>query len=161
MFYPPEGLCRAEPKGGPIVFTMFYFGIGNVYWTFDLQTVFCSFETLKIFYPPEGLCRAEAEMCPIVFYLCFIARRDSARQIPKEVQLFLLMSYFVLGNVHWTFNLQTEIRLFRTLKMFYPPKELCKAEPNGVHFILFPFYWVREGCLTLSIYVRKFAVLKS
>ena len=29
MFYPPEGLCRAEPEGGPIVFTFDFIGVGN------------------------------------------------------------------------------------------------------------------------------------
>ena len=68
---------------------------------------------LLMFYPPKG-----TEGGPIVFtyglspegnrrrsncfYLCFIPQRESAKQIPKEVQLFLLMSYFVLGNVYWT-----------------------------------------------------------
>ena len=29
MFYPPEGLCRAEPERGPIVFTYVLFGVGR------------------------------------------------------------------------------------------------------------------------------------
>ena len=29
MFYPPEGLCRAEPERGPIVFTYDLFGYSN------------------------------------------------------------------------------------------------------------------------------------
>ena len=33
--------------------------------------------------------------------------------------MFLLMSYFVLGNVYWTFNLQAVFCLFENLKMFY------------------------------------------
>ena len=44
---------------------------------------------------------------------------ESPEGIPKEVQLFLLMSYFVLGNVYWTFNLLLKKRLFGTFKMFY------------------------------------------
>ena len=48
------------------------FGLGNVYWTFNLHAVFCLFETLKMFYPPEGLCAAEPERGPIVFTLHFI-----------------------------------------------------------------------------------------
>ena len=35
------------------------------------------------------------------------------------VQLFLLMYYFVLGNVYWTLNLQAVSCLFGTSKMFY------------------------------------------
>ena len=85
---------------------MSYFGLGNVYWTFNLLAVFRLFEIFKIFIP----------------------RMDSAKQIPKEVQLFLLMSYFVLGNVYWTFNLQAVFRVFETLKMFYPPKGRLLAD---------------------------------
>ena len=40
-------------------------------------------------------------------------------QTPVGVQLFLLMYYFVLGNVYWTLNLQAVFRVFETLKMFY------------------------------------------
>ena len=40
------------------------FGLGNVYWTFNLQAVFCLFETLKMFYPSKGLCEAEPEWGP-------------------------------------------------------------------------------------------------
>ena len=81
--------------------------------------------------------------------MVFIPRRDSAKQIPKEVQLFLLMSYFGLGNVYWTFNLLAVFCHFESLKMFYPPKGLYKAEPNGVHFDSFHFIVYEKGCLDL------------
>ena len=29
MFYPPEGLCWAEPERGPIVFTLHFIGVGR------------------------------------------------------------------------------------------------------------------------------------
>ena len=29
MFYPPVGLCGAEPEGGPIVFTLDFIGVGK------------------------------------------------------------------------------------------------------------------------------------
>ena len=29
MFYPLEGLCGAEPEGGPIVFTFHFIGVGK------------------------------------------------------------------------------------------------------------------------------------
>ena len=29
MFYPPEGLCCAEPERGPIVFTLHFIGVGR------------------------------------------------------------------------------------------------------------------------------------
>ena len=51
MLYPPEGLCASIiPKVVQLFFTHVLFGLGNVYWTFNLQTVFCLFENLKMFY---------------------------------------------------------------------------------------------------------------
>ena len=72
---------------------MSYFGLGNVYWTFNLLAVFCLFENLKMFYPPEGLC---------------------ASIVPKMVQLFFTYVLFGLGNVYWTFNLQAVFAFLRT-----------------------------------------------
>ena len=55
---------------------MSYFVLGNVYWTFNLLTVFCLFETLKMFYPPKELCKADTEGGPIVFtYVLFCVRK--------------------------------------------------------------------------------------
>ena len=65
MFYPPEGLCRAEPERGPIVFTYVLLCRKGSQFT-------GGFLTLKMFYPPEGLCAAEPERGPIVFTLHFI-----------------------------------------------------------------------------------------
>ena len=42
-------------------------------------------------------------------------------------------------------NLQLETHLFEILKMFYPPKGLCEAEPNGVHLILSILLCLRKG----------------
>ena len=64
-------------------------------------------------YPPKGICKADT----------------------KEVQLFLPMSYFVLGNVYLTFNLQTEICRFEILKMLYPPEGAAKAVTDGVPIV--------------------------
>ena len=69
MFYPPEGLCGAEPEGGPIVFTLDFIGVGKGTGGFKPPNIGGLFENLKMFYPLEGLC---------------------AEQSPKVVQLFLL-----------------------------------------------------------------------
>ena len=53
------------------------------------------------------------------------------------------------------------IRLFEILKMFYPPKGLCKAEPNGIHLTVFPFYCVRKGFLHFQNFHFTSAFLKS
>ena len=56
MFYRPKGLCKADTEGGLIVFTnMSYFLLGNVYWTFNLKTVFCLFGTIKMLYGLNGM----------------------------------------------------------------------------------------------------------
>ena len=68
--------------------------------------------------------------------------------MPKEVQLFLLMSYFGLGNVYWTFNLLAVFCLFENLKMFYPPKGLCKADTEGGPIVFtYVLFWVRKRIL--------------
>ena len=52
---------------------MSYFGLGKVYWTFNLPTVFCLFETLKMFYLPKGRLLADSCRGPIVFtYVLFL-----------------------------------------------------------------------------------------
>ena len=71
MFYPPEGLCGAEPEGGPIVFSFHFIGVGKGT-GLNFELVIRLFETSKMFYPPEGLCRAEPEGGPIVFTFDFI-----------------------------------------------------------------------------------------
>ena len=51
-------------------------GVGNDTGGFNLQTVFCLFETLKMFYPPKGICEADTEGGPIVFtYVLFWVRK--------------------------------------------------------------------------------------
>ena len=72
MFYPPEGLCGAEPEGGPIVFILDFIRVGKGTGGLNFELVIRLFETSKMFYPPEGLCRAEPERGPIVFTLHFI-----------------------------------------------------------------------------------------
>ena len=65
MFYPPEGLCRAEPERGPIVFTYVFLCRKGFQFT-------DGFLTLKMFYTPEGLCRVEPEGGLSVFTFDFI-----------------------------------------------------------------------------------------
>ena len=105
-----------------------------------------------MFYPPKGVCKADTEGGPIVFtYVLFWLRkrildfqRNSAKQIPKKVQLFLLMSYFVLGNVYRTFNLQTVFCLFRPWKCFIPKWTLQSIAHWGP-FLFFSFFSIYCG----------------
>ena len=52
---------------------MSYFGLGNVYWTFNLQPVFCLFETSPMFYLVDGWDGLDGldghEKCPLNFFI--------------------------------------------------------------------------------------------
>ena len=146
MFYPPKGLCKADTEGGPIVFTYILFCARKRILEFQFCIGYPPFWDPPNVLSPGGTLQSRARKGSNCFYFqfywcrkrywgfqnpnfqeaflepwkCFIPRRDSAKQIPKEVQLFLLMSYFVLGNVYWTLNLLTVFRLFKTFKMIYP-----------------------------------------
>ena len=51
-------------------FNMPYFVLGNVYWTFNLQAVFCLFETSPMFYLVDGWDGLEGpEKCPLNFFI--------------------------------------------------------------------------------------------
>jgi len=89
---------------------MSYFVLGNVYWTFNLLSVFFLFETSPIFYPPKGLCKADTEGGPIVFtYVLFCVR--------KHMLDFQFTKCFFL---------------LETSPMFYPPEGSCESRSQGV-----------------------------
>ena len=90
-------------------------------------------------YPPKGICESRSHWPPF----------DS------------LSILLCLRNGFDTFKIPILIGVFEILKMFYPPKGHCKAEPNGVHLTVFPFYCVRKGCLDLSFQNQESAFLKS
>ena len=100
MFYPPKGDVRLYPVGVQLFLLISYFVLGNVYYTLNLLTVFCLFETFKMFYPPKGLCKADTQWGPY------------------DVFPF----YFGVGKGLWKFCFRPIIRLFETLKMFNPPE---------------------------------------
>ena len=53
MFYPPKGRLLADSKGVHLFLLMFYFLLGNVYWTFKKADGICGFWTglkLEMFY---------------------------------------------------------------------------------------------------------------
>ena len=75
-FIPRRDICLQTPVGVQLFLHMYYFALRNVYWTFNLQTLFCLFETLKMFCPPIGLRKADTEGGPIVFtYVLFCVRK--------------------------------------------------------------------------------------
>ena len=67
MFYPPKGLCGAEPARGPVVFTLHFIGVERGTGVSNFALVISLFEKSKMFYPPKGLCGTEPERGPIVF----------------------------------------------------------------------------------------------
>ena len=97
---------------------MSYFVLRNVYWTFNLQPVFCLFETLKMFYPPKGRLLADSCRGPIVFtYVLF--------RVSKTLEAFQSTDSFLQK---------------KSLKMFHSPKGLSEAEPKG-SIQWFFFFW--------------------
>ena len=70
MFYPPEGLCRAEPERGPIVFTYVFLCRKGFQFT-------GGFLTLKMFYlmgrdgtdGTDGTGRDGHQKCPLKFFI--------------------------------------------------------------------------------------------
>ena len=103
MFYPPEGLCGAEPERGPIVFTLHFIGAGRGTGGFNLQAAFCLFEKLKMFYQQEGGCGSSSQ----------------------GVHLFLLYILLVQEEVLGVSKSTLVIRLFGNPPIFYPQKGLC------------------------------------
>ena len=71
--------------------------------TFNLLAEIRRFEILKMLYPPKGRLPADSSRGPIVFTYV-LSPEGTAKAVPKVVQLFLLMFYFGLGNVYWTFR---------------------------------------------------------
>ena len=147
---------------------MSYFGLGNVYWTFNLLVVFCLFDNLEMFYPPKGLCKAENRRRSNCFYLCFIVlgnvywtfnlqgefaflepskcfipQRDSAKQSPKQSPMgsILIFSILLLSEKGiWHFqNHNFQSTFLKSWKCFIPRRDSANAEPNGVHFDSFHF----------------------
>ena len=73
MFYPPEGLCSAEPERGPIVFTLDFIGVDYHTGIFKITTFRRPFWNPENVLSPGGtLRRAEPEGGPIVFTFHFI-----------------------------------------------------------------------------------------
>ena len=134
MFYPPMALCVTEPNWVHLTVFPYYCGWETVLILSKSPFSIGLFEILKLFYPHKGILRSKTQwggvhLTVIPFYCVwegvfwpfvseavirlfkilkmFYTRWECAMQIPKEVQLFLLMSYFVSGNVYWTFKFWT------------------------------------------------------
>ena len=100
MFYPPEGLCRAEPLRGPIVFTYVLFGLGKVYGVSKTHKVQKLIGFLKIFEPRK----------------CFIPRREIRSISSRGPIVFTYVLFWVREGI---LHFQKSIRF---LKIFEPRK---------------------------------------
>ena len=120
MFYLPKGLCESRTQWGPFDVFPFYCVWERVFDSFTSQAGIRLFEILKIFYPPNGAAKAE----------------------PKVVQLFLLMSYFVLGNEYWTLIYRRFFSSLRPWKSFIPRRDFAKQIPKEVQLFLLMSYFV-------------------
>ena len=123
MLYPLKGLCKADTEGGPIVFTYVLFRVRKRILDFQFTGGFLPFWKPANVLSPQGTLQSRYRRRANCFYLCLI----------------------VLGNVYWTLNLPAEICPKEIMKMFDPPKGLCKADTEGGSII----------CTDISFYVRK------
>ena len=56
MFYPPEGLCGAEPERGPIFFTLHFIGVGRGTGGFKFTDGFLPFGKLEnVLFPVKSV----------------------------------------------------------------------------------------------------------
>ena len=107
MLYPPKGLCKAEPNG--VHFDSFHFIVSREgCWHFQIYRGWEAF---------------------LKSWKCFIPRRDSAKQSPMG-SIWYSSILLCLEKGVGTFKFAGVRGLFEILKMFYPPKGLCEAEPE-------------------------------
>ena len=109
MFYPPEGLCRAEPKRGPIVFTLHFIGVRRGTGGFKFWAGNPPFWKPADVLSPGGTLQCRARKGSNCFYFTFYWCRKRYWGVSK----FALV-----------------ICLFENPPMFYPPEGLCSAEPE-------------------------------
>ena len=137
MFYPPKGLCEAEPNEVRLTVFPFY-----CVWETVLKLSknrFSIIEILKMFSPTEGLWRAESEGGPIVFTFHFIG-------VGKGTGGFK----FWAGNQPF-WNLENVLSPEGTLR-----SRTQRAPFDSFHFIVFEI-----GYLDLSFQWRWSAFLES
>ena len=89
-------------------------------------------------------------------WTCFIPRRDSER---AELKFCPFDSLLILLGLFWVtvFTLSksvSEIWFFEMLNLFYEAKGRCDRWTQLDPFDVFPFYFVWERCLTLSVYIQ-------
>ena len=119
LIYPLEGSCESSSQGVQLILFPFNW-CRKRFWGFQIYGRWEAF---------------------LKFWKYFIPRRDSAKQSPMGSILILsILLWYEKGIWHFQFTGGNSQK--KNMKMFYPPKGLCRAEPNGVHLIFFPFYCV-------------------
>ena len=68
MFYPPKGLCEAEPEWGPFDNSFHLLCLEKGVGTSKFSGGRALFEILKMFYPPKGLCEEKVNLIILSIY---------------------------------------------------------------------------------------------
>ena len=107
MFYPPKGLCKAEPNRVHLIFFTIYLEKGV--WHFQNPDFLSAF---------------------LKSWKCFIPRKGSPKALPMGSNWFSF-GLFSLVNENWSLNFGAVFRLKISAKILYPPKGSTKALPMG------------------------------
>ena len=134
MLYPPKGRLAADSSRAPIIFTYVLFWVRKTLEAFQFSAGNPPFSNVENVLSHDGDVCLHTPVGVQLFLLMFYPPKGT-----KEVQLFLLISYFGLGNVYWTFCFRSGTPPFWNLENFYPPKGLWEAEPNRVHLTTWTF----------------------
>ena len=134
MFYPPEGVCQSSSA----LFTFYRLP----HWGFQKHWRWQAFfKSWKCFIPRREAAKAAPKGSNwYSFHFIDVGNGSGGFKFTEDNSPFWILenvlspegtleSWAHCGlRIFDTFNLQTEIRLFEFLKMFYPPKGLCQAE---------------------------------
>ena len=125
MFYLPEGLCRADTEGGPIVFYLWIIWLRKGILDFQFVTGKSPFWNIQNVLSPGGtLRRAEPEGGPIVFTFDFIG----------------------VGNGTGGFKIRIFHRPFWNVAYVLSPGGTLRSRARRwSNCFYFPFYWSRKG----------------
>ena len=133
MFYPLEGLCEAEPEGGPIVFTLDFIGVGKGTGGFKIHILHWPFWNLENVLSPGGTLQSRARRWSNCFYFRFYWCRKrywGFQNPPGYGALGVSKSAWVRG-------------LFEILKIYFLSFTGGKLHTNPPSFMV--YVWLQMG----------------
>ena len=165
MFYPPEGLCWAEPEGGPIVFTFHFIGVGRGTGGFNFRGGNPPFWNLENVLSPGGTLLSRVLKGSNCFYFRFYwcRKRYWGCQIYRDERPFwnlenvLSPKGTLQSRTQWgpfdglsillcvperelgIFVSWLKSAFWKSWNCLIPRRGSAKQNPNGVHLIFFPF----------------------